>query len=148
MKRDHIVGLILFVIGILAVILIQQFPVLEASSDPGPRLFPYIGSVGIILCSIGIFFRKNQGNEEDIVSKATVIKSLFLIGILVVYGFSLEFLGFLISTPIFLFILITLFSNDKKSYVKATAISLLISFLLYFIFQNFLNIILPSGHFY
>ena len=53
-KQDHIVGLLLLLLGIGAMVLSMQITVKTGSTDPGSRLFPMLASILLTVCGAGV----------------------------------------------------------------------------------------------
>ena len=67
-KKDRIVGAIVTLLGVLFIVLtFILIPDKAKGDDPGPRLFPLIGSVGMVIFGIGMFFdaMKRAGTDQD-----------------------------------------------------------------------------------
>lgn len=109
-SRNQITGAVLVIVGVVVVILTIQFSTPMKAEYPGPKLFPLIASVGLIGLGIGIFFQKDDSNKIEI--SATMVKRILLmLGIIILYILGLKYLGFLLSTPFFLYVVAWLFSK-------------------------------------
>jgi putative tricarboxylic transport membrane protein len=117
----------------------------QAATDPGPKLFPLIAGIGLLICAICILLQKEK-DEKPFLSKKGWLLILILAGSMGAYVVCLKYVGFLICTPFLLFGTSTLFSTDKKvPVVKRLGFSLVVPVILYVIFVKALNIQLPNG---
>lgn len=151
-KKDRIVGAIVALLGILFVVLtIVMIPNKAKRADPGPRLFPMIGAIGMIVFGIGMFIdagkKENEGKEaQPFLDKAGWIRIGQISALFVAYTLALKYIGYLISTPVFVFLLVKLFLYDKKlNIVVHVLFSLVSTGIIWFIFMRLLLVLLPSG---
>lgn len=117
---------------------------LASSSDPGARLLPYIGEAILAFCSILILVSK--GETESYLDKTGWIKLAIVLGCMLLYALGLNYLGFLISTPVAVVIFVYLLKEDEKVNPIITLL-LVISLTagLYFLFTKGFSIFLPKG---
>lgn len=126
---------------------IDRLTITRIGADSAPKLV----SILIFICSIfllvsSILKVKSQKNEA--INFAKYKKSFALIGMFLVYLLILNGIGFIISTSIFLFFSFVLFTNNNiKTYLFYIALSILFTVIVYYVFNNFLNLFLPSGIF-
>ncbi|MFM1856145.1 MAG: hypothetical protein RLZ83_1454, partial [Pseudomonadota bacterium] len=64
MKRDHLLGLVLVLIGVAGIVATGQIPVRTFTDDPGPRLFPYVGCAVLIVSGLGIALAGHRAAAE------------------------------------------------------------------------------------
>jgi putative tricarboxylic transport membrane protein len=145
---DAVSGIFFALLGIIVVLGTLSFSSLP-TADVGPAFFPKI--VGGLLVLLGLFLTiKSLLNNVDTRSIKQLfpkgsIKAVITIVIFGVYLFLLKYVGFLISTPLFI-ISLSLFLKEKRIYLILIT-SLLVTAFLYFVFQKFLMIPLPGGIF-
>src|SRR5699024_8232091 len=85
---------------------------------------------------------ENENNENEKVN----LKDLFIMGgLTLVYILTIDFLGYFIVTPLFIFISLIYLKASK--FITAILISLIIPLFIYVIFRTFLNIPIPMGVF-
>jgi len=121
--------------------------VIEQGSQP---TYPLVVNTFILLSSVGYLFQSiyqknilainNQKNRIFSEKKKSIIIIIFV----VIWVLLLEYLGFLISTIMFLIASITVCS-DSRNYTKIFILSILFSLFLYFLFTVFLKTMLPEG---
>lgn len=155
MKKDLVVGGMMAIIGLFAVIYAMTIPAREGSADPGSGLFPLIGGVGLLICGCGTFFAagksKQKANtaEKSALSSEEVKRLGLVLAILIGYGILLCLIGFYISSIPALYALITVFAYEKKiAFWKKLLFSFVVTAVAWFIFQNLLKVMLPSGIFF
>ncbi len=114
-KRDQITGAVLILIGIVFAVLISQFSKPFTLSYPGPKLLPGIGAFGLIICGIGVFVNGCKQKEADkpVLSLKGLVRVLVSFAILCLYILGMKYLGFLIVTPVVLFIITTYFTKES-----------------------------------
>jgi hypothetical protein len=113
----------------------------------GPKFFPMIICIAIILLSVFLFFKaenlnieKNKNRKKEVNYK----KILLFLFLSLFYILSLGNISFVICTTIYLFILILILSNfNFKEILKYLFISLLFAYGVYYFFEKYLQLILP-----
>ncbi len=114
----------------------------EFSYEPlGPRPFPLIALNLIALGAIFLFFffEKTEIRWPDL---ALGKKTLFLVIILFIFAFLFEYLGFIFSSMIFIFVASLIF---KAKWLYALIFSVIGSLLFYYLFDDLMQITLPLG---
>lgn len=146
-SKDRIGGAVFAIFGILVTILATQIKIPANLSEPGPRLFPYIAGIGMTVCSLGmVFTAKKQEARGPFLTREGWIRLGVVAAALVFYYLALEYIGFLISTPVFTFAIILILSSGKKvGKIAAALAAVAATGTLYFLFQSVFKIFLPSG---
>jgi len=109
-----------------------------------PRLLVYIT---LILSFKLLYNALRKGNEDSV--KIFDFKSrdfwnvILVIIISFVYLYLLNIIGFLLLTPVYLFLLLTIIEAKKITY--RVLISIVTTGVIMFVFQNFLNVPFPNG---
>ncbi|MDL2229440.1 tripartite tricarboxylate transporter TctB family protein [Treponema sp. OttesenSCG-928-L16] len=147
MTKDRAGGIVFAVFGIAVAVLATQIKMRANLSEPGPRLFPYIAGIGMALCGLGMALTaKKDGNNEAYLTKAGWKRLGIAASVLFLYYLALEYIGFIISTPLFTFAIILILASEKKiNRIAAGLISLATTGILYFLFQHVFMIFLPEG---
>ncbi|QQO08666.1 tripartite tricarboxylate transporter TctB family protein [Breznakiella homolactica] len=146
MKKSHAVGIAVTLLGAAAILMSMQIPVRNTTSDPGSRLFPMIASVALFVFGILIFLAAPKTKETDFLGRDGWQRLLLIAVELVAYLFGLKYLGFLISTPVFLFAFTTLLDREKKSRLVSRIIySLVMTGLVWYVFKERLSVAMPAG---
>ena len=112
-KISRILSVSAIILGLYVIVAASQFPE-GADGVPGPGFFPVILGIMIILLSVLQLFntRKDKDDDTKFMNEGTrrvLISCAIIIGYLV----GMEVLGFIISTPIFLFSIMWYFSVRK-----------------------------------
>jgi hypothetical protein len=147
-KRDQVTGGVLVIIGVVVVCLVSQFSVDIRPDYPGPKVFPLISAFGFIICGAGIFIKSfvQGGGEEVRLTKQGWVRIVFTLGILAIYVPALMTAGFLPATPVFLFIIVTVFAGDKKPKVSGRIIfSVVFTAVVYLAYAKIFGLSLPRG---
>lgn len=148
MKKDRLIGFILGAISVVFLIMTRMLPKSRFATTVGPDVFPYLASGGLLLCSIGLIFKRDKTKKEakPFLDKQGWIRVAKLGLILVSFPFLFQYVGFYIAAVVFLFFMIRLFDLDKDVAVwKIALISVIISTTLYLLFTYPLKIQLPHG---
>lgn len=146
MTKNKITGLSCSVIGMILTIMSMQFQSRIQLDEPGPKLFPLIGSVGLFICGVGIFFEK-QKEEQPFLTREGWIRVVSLFGLMVVYVIAIKLLGFILPMPVFLFCMIMVLAQKGKrpKIYLSLAVSVIVSLIIYYVFAQLLKIELPVG---
>ncbi|MCH1626829.1 tripartite tricarboxylate transporter TctB family protein [Fredinandcohnia quinoae] len=137
------ISIFLMVISIGYLVLsyrLPSYPYVPVDSDAVPITLGFI----LLILSILLFFQKDEKNEEENKLPKGEIKVLLTVLFLVLlFIILLEFLGFIISTALFLYFC-SWFLGYKK-WLSNVIVSLSIPLFIYFLFTSFLKIQLPQG---
>ncbi|MCI7740860.1 MAG: tripartite tricarboxylate transporter TctB family protein [Clostridiales bacterium] len=154
MNKDKSVGLILVAIAIVVAIATINMSTsrLPVSGDPGAKLMPYICSIILGVCGVGIFFQ-SKGKGKRFLTKQGWINCLGIFVICLFFVLLLKPAGYLISSAIGMFLLVTwiVYAKDGKENIKPVAFltfSVITTLLLYLFFTKVLNVVLPKGILY
>ena len=153
MKSERIVGAVVLALGITMVILTMQIPVKTFSDDPGPRIFPYLGSFLLVLSGLGILFtkpkKKTAETNKPFLTKEGWKRAGIMTSLFVIYALALKVIGFLIATPIMLYMFYRQIAGPEKTKpVKGIIYSLITFAAVYIVFSKVLNSFLPPGMFF
>lgn len=130
-------------LGLYVILTARTFP--EGTGGVlGPGFFPIL--LGILLIGLSALQLFNT-RKEKAVATAFLTEStkrvLFACLIIIGYMAGIAILGFLISTPLFLFGIMGFFSVRKWSTLLISSIAT--TTVLYFVFLKFLSVSLPAG---
>lgn len=110
------------------------------SYDPlGPKAFPVI--LGILLSALSLFIIAKPEKAHFPVG-ATRLKTAFIVVLLVIYSFSFNYLGFLLSTALLVFFISRIFQGTTK---QALGSAIGVSLAVYVLFGVLLEVALPMG---
>ncbi|WP_052256821.1 tripartite tricarboxylate transporter TctB family protein [Salinicoccus sp. YB14-2] len=141
--KDITLAIILILFSIIGFIASNSFA--DEADFYGPAFFPrlifillFVFAIMMVLESI---LKRKLKVEEQVFSKKMLLNALLLI--LTIFGYILlfNFIGFLISSILFLFASQVIFNVKNK--IMLIGVSVVIPFILYFIFSNLFNIPLP-----
>lgn len=145
MTKNRITGLIAVILGTAVGMGAFQLPESTIIGDVGPAVFPFLTAGILLICGAGLLI--TGGGEVTALDSLAALRRLGVIfAAVLIYCIAMNFLGFVIPTIAILFVLATLFSEDKSvawwhKLLYAAAITLVI----YFLFHNVLNLKLPDN---
>lgn len=146
LTRDRVIAIIFMLLSVFILINTQTINVPANISEPGARLFPQLAGVGMLICSLGMFFSKQPENQKEFLSKDGWKRLGVVFGALIVYFLGLNFLGFFITTPFCLFGFIYILKSGKQvSPIVMIATSIIVTLILYYAFTVGFSIALPKG---
>lgn len=126
-----------------------QLPVSQYGSAVGAKFFPNIASIWLMLCGIGLLFKKETMKEKSkgpFLTKEGWLRVLKLIILLSVFPLMFEYLGFIISSFVLLFVMITIFDLGKEEPLwKKVLAAVSVTSVLYVLFTFIIQIRLPMG---
>lgn len=149
-KNNIISGFVFCFVFLMLIILTKN--TLPERIHSYPQLVGYVGvfvsSLLIIVSGVKLLREKGIDLEVKKLNKREVLRVGELIALLTVYVFIITSIGYLVTTAIFMFIVMCVMNkenNTRRSYLIHLTISLLFSGLVYFVFTVFLNISMPTG---
>lgn len=149
MRRANLFAIaVLTILGVFVLYQSSKFPDLSSGSLLGPEFFPnFLVIILFILLGALVFVTLKSEKNTSLGLLSNDSKKIYLtIGIILVYIFVFRYLGFIISTIIFLDILFALF--EKKFRVINIVISVAATVFIYVIFKQILFVPLPGGIFF
>ncbi len=155
-KEERIASLV--IIAVAAAYLLGAFniPMPTLKQQLGPDVFPKV--IGFLLLFLGCIyaFQMFRGSVKEDEKRAAIIgaeeklegetnfrKMAVMIGLMLVYAFIFDKLGYAIST--FLMFMAGSLVMDRRHLVRDTIIALIASFGLFFLFTLLLRVNLPAG---
>ncbi|WP_170006181.1 tripartite tricarboxylate transporter TctB family protein [Bacillus fonticola] len=143
--KNRVASLFLLILAIVYLLLSYQLPVypyVPVDSDFVPKTLGYI----LIALSIALFFVKEKqtsDKEEEKIPLQDIRVLLAVGGMLLLYIFFLEILGFIVVTALFIYFC-SWYLGYKKHKVNAL-VSLIFPCVMYYMFNYLLLIRLPQG---
>lgn len=135
-------GILFLLLGAVALVVIPvQIP--KGNTTYGPRLFPYIVSVIMIISSLGILseeWSKHRKKDTTTVDSFELKRVGLMFLIMTVYIFLIEPIGFIASSILFSSVILLFFKSRKWTYYVVCA-ALVLS--IYYGFRFFLKVYLP-----
>lgn len=98
LNKDHYLSLFYIGLGVLILFFTSRITSLftVATNDTGPKFFPTLCGIGIILCGIGKFLTSAKSNPKTFLpNKRDYIRLAGLWALLVVYVLSVKYLGYI-----------------------------------------------------
>ena len=154
--RDVICGAVIMLIAVI--LFIATFSIKSLlGMKPGPEFMPRVASVLLFIVALGItveamgklkdYVPEVIDDQEKAYRKAGNKKVILSAILIAFYVFSLDTLGFVISTMIYEFCqMIVLTPNDKKkNYVLFGIITVVSTVFFYVVFTQYLFLMLPQG---
>jgi hypothetical protein len=148
MKNDKQLGLIILALGIAGILLTIQIPIKTFTDDPGPRVFPYMGSIILVISGLGLFLtrQKSTGDTEPFLTREGWKRAGIMTSLFIIYSLALKVVGFYIATPIMVFFFYRQIAGPEKTALLRGIIYSLVTFgAVYFVFSKVLNSFLPPG---
>ncbi len=146
MGRQGVAGFIFLFIGILGFIDAIQFP-WGTWAEPGPAPFPLAVSVLLSIAGIMKIIQKKEEKEESEMEWRTMARDfltpLKILGTTLVFILVLERLGYLLATPLFMFVLFLWVCRYRVRI--AMGLSVAIGVGSWYFFEKILSVQLPQG---
>lgn len=134
-----------FVCALIAVVRALGFPA-AAGGIPGPALAPMLFAIGLAVMAVALAVQAYRAGPESADLKPSQAHPLALpslIGLLIAYALIMPSLGFIGTSVIFLYACLRVFGHAGG--VRARAFAFAVSYILFFIFSQLMNVPLPSG---
>ena len=109
-KKDFGLGVFCILFAALIIYLSLQLKATGYEGDPGPKMFPIIGSVIMAICGIALIIAPEK-DQKVFLTKAQWKAAFGLFGMYVVLALLLWLLGFMFAVPIVLFIITFMLSK-------------------------------------
>ncbi|MBM0066012.1 tripartite tricarboxylate transporter TctB family protein [Alkalicoccobacillus gibsonii] len=148
LTQERVMGMVIAGLGLLMFLNTFTMSFMMLADDPGPRLLPRVVSIALILCGIGLAFYKSEGAKQltfklNENSKRMVISFIALLA----YALLFNVIGYIISTFVFLSFLTWYLTKekDKATIWKSLINGFVVTVIIYVVFSQLLNVILPAG---
>lgn len=143
LKFDHIASVLFLAVGVLFIIGSKSLGSSSYGSAVGPDIFPLVLGSALVLLSIRLFYetlitKNQQGTKEKLHYKPFII--IFTATLL--YILTLETIGYVITTFLFLFICFQ--TMERSKVILSLIISACFSALVYFLYVEVLKGTLPG----
>lgn len=152
MNKDRILSIILLAISMFFYFSVHNMRGSGFEGDPGPKMFPYIGILILVLCAVIIFIKPDKSEKKAMLPGGQLKSALKLLGVYALIFVLMLVLGYQVTVPIVLFILCFMFSKVsdpnillKKNIVRSAVYALAISAALYMLYVFALKTQLPKG---
>ncbi|MCC8125811.1 MAG: tripartite tricarboxylate transporter TctB family protein [Clostridiales bacterium] len=148
MKKDRLIGVISLIMCLVVFIAARQLKIPDSSSatgEPGPRMFPYIAAGLFFLSGIGLILQRQEEDEVFLNGKQWINLGKLLL-VIIAYALGLYFVGFVIASPVMLFIAMTMMAGEKKVPLWVRIVyCILITGIIWLLFVRIFKTVLPSG---
>jgi putative tricarboxylic transport membrane protein len=143
LKFDYIASVLFLAVGVLFIIGSRQLESSSYGSAVGPDIFPLILGGALILLSIRLFYEtfitKNQQEPKE---KLQYKPFLIIFAATLFYILTLETIGYVITTFLFLFVCFQ--TMERSKVILSLIISACFSGLVYFLYVEILKGTLPD----
>lgn len=152
-NRTYVMGAVFIVFALWVLWQSTMIPERLVSNEPGPKLFPYISAVGMIIMSVlSMVFDGRKEAEENKEGAAPYLDGagwkrmgLILLECLA-FCLAMNWIGFWITSMVGMMVFIlTLRAEKKINLLLAIVLSIALGSLCYFGFTKGFNIPLPKG---
>lgn len=150
-KKDFSLGIFCILFAAWIAFMTMQLKVSLYEGDPGPRMFPMIGSVIMALCGIGLLV-KQDAPKGAFLTKKQWVSAAKMFSVYLAFVLLLWLLGFVIAVPVTLFVITLMLSrlSAKEATLKhRIVISLIFAIVggaaLYLAYIVGLDARMPSG---
>jgi len=148
---NRITAVFAVVLAALYVYATKQLPALEISDPLGPKVFPYLIGTGLLLSAVALLVQTLRAKKPERTDEKQDISGeghhYWVVGAVVictgVYLAVFEWLGYAISTSLYLLMLMAYFHRGK--WASNILTSVLYSFISYWMFTKLLGVLLPRG---
>ena len=106
----------------------------------GPKSFPLL--IAIVMAICGLILTVKGGNEAEANTRNANFRIIAMVAYIILYAFFFQVLGFVISTTLMVVFVGKLFGT---TWVKAVIGGILMSLLMFFLFDKGLDVVLPEG---
>ncbi|EJM9605422.1 TPA: tripartite tricarboxylate transporter TctB family protein [Escherichia albertii] len=145
-----VVALLLCVVAGAVIFNAADFPATAIETDPGASAFPTFYACALIMLAILLVIRNSMltTSESPLLpqEKPAFRKTTAGIATTAFYIVAMSYCGYLITTPVFLIIIMTLMSYRR--WVLTPVIALLLTAILWLLFVEALQVPLPVGTFF
>ena len=148
--QERLMGIIIAILGLIMFLNTLTMSFMMLVDDPGPTLLPRVVSIALIACGLGLAFYKSKDARPVVFklnenSKRMVISFIALL----IYAILFNVLGYMLSTFVFLSFLTWYLTKQKNTAAiwKSLLNGLVVTAIIYLVFTQLLNVILPSGIF-
>lgn len=147
-KRDQITGAVLMVLGLAVFLMTTTFSMPITAAYPGPRMLPSIAAFGFAVCGLGILVESTLSRKEEkmYMVRAGWIRLGITLAVIAAYIGVMTVAGYLMATPVMLYVLTTMFAKGSSSTVKGKVLfSLSVALVIYVVYVYAFGLTLPAG---
>ena len=142
-KFDYIASVMFLTIGVLFIIGSKSIGSSSYGSAVGPDIFPFILGSALVLLSIRLFYETYiTKNQQETKEKLQYKPFLIIFAATLVYILTLETVGYVVTTFLFLFVCFQ--TMERSKVILSLIISACFSGLVYFLYVEVLKGTLPD----
>lgn len=152
LKKDRVLSIILLAISMFFYFNVQKLKSTGYVGDPGPKMFPYLGIVVLIICAVILFIKPETKEQKQLLTKEQAVSAAKLLGVYALIFLLMWTVGYIITAPIILFILCYMFSKVsepgitlKKNVIRSIIYAIVLSAGLYLLYVVALKTQMPKG---
>jgi len=146
MNKDQKFGIILLIFCLI----LWFFIIPTQISSTKDAVYPRFVNVWIAICGILLILKSWKITEKIILYESKdekgIIRVVATVIVFLIYIFMIDFLGFFISS--FIFIIILMLSFGVRQWIKLISVPIIILLFLYFLIKKILFFPLPEGIFF
>lgn len=146
MNKDQKFGIILLIFCLI----LWFFIIPTQISSTKDAVYPRFVNVWIAICGILLILKSWKSTEKIILYESKdekgIIRVVATVIVFLIYIFMIDFLGFFISS--FIFIIILMLSFGVRQWIKLISVPIIILLFLYFLIKKVLFFPLPEGIFF
>ena len=146
MTKNRVGGIILFLIGLAYFIASSKIPVTAISDGVNSGYWPKVASIGLMICSAGIFCSKTAKDEPSM-TKAELKRAGVYLLTLIGYVLLVWLVGFIPSTLVFSFVSVILLApkEGRPPLWKCAVFAAVFTVVLWALFDRVFLLLLPKG---
>ncbi len=146
-KKDFYTGLVFLLFTGAIFVLIMQAPPLQVPTKPGPFFFPTVAAILLGGLSLALLINgvRQKAPEAQGKGKTMMGRVVWIIGWCAIYAFTIERLGYLLSTGVVTFALLWYF--NRREWIFNIVMSVGIPVSIFVLFDTLLKQSLPRGIF-
>lgn len=147
MKKQFIYNLVAATVAILfAWIFYYESLDLPKVAYLFPRRLTYVITILAVALIIEAYYKYRKGAQEEREEGIKLLRASLFTGSIILYIFAIDFVGYFITTPLFIFG--TMYFLKSTKIRNIIFISIGFTLFVYLLFVKFLNLPIPLGSFY
>lgn len=147
LNKTYVMGIVGILFSAWLFLEIQKIPEHLVSNEPGPKLFPYIATIGILCsCILSMIFDGPKDKKEDFLSKEGWKNLFLLLAEVILFAIAMYYIGFWITAVAGMLIFVYTLKGEKKiNFIFTLVLCIGLGTLCYFSFTRGFKIQLPKG---
>lgn len=147
--KDVITGAVSVVLGSVYLISTGAIPVMDAGDQVGPRAFPYLVGVVVVVCGLWLLVKEFRNRNRQpfswgfVSDRAVWVRIVLTMAAGIVYGLVLDWLGYIIATFLFMIFVCELINVGRHA--QNLVIAVIFPVFTFIAFALILKLSLPRG---